>query len=180
MDRPVLQAWGDESMRTVRIDQPSYLLGALVADPAMCDDMRTAMLALPRRGSKLHWRDLDDRARRATISTIADMDAYHVIVVAAPVDPRRQERARALCLERLAWTLDGHGVQLLTLEARPVACCATGTSGAASWSPRSRGSSTDTPRPRVWMSRPSRAFLRSRRTPFDTPQPRWRSQPART
>lgn len=50
---------------------------------------------------------------------ISDFDAYHVVVVAAPIDPRRQERARALCLERLAWQLDAHGVELLTLEARP-------------------------------------------------------------
>jgi hypothetical protein len=50
---------------------------------------------------------------------IAGFDSYHVVVVAAPVDLKRQERARALCLERLAWELDSHGVDMLTLEARP-------------------------------------------------------------
>lgn len=119
MDPFVLQAWGDESMRSARIDRPSYLLGAVVADPSKCEALREELLALPRRGPKLHWRDLDDRARRTAIDLISSFDAYHVVVVAAPVDPRRQERARAYCLERLAWHLDGHGVQLLTLEARP-------------------------------------------------------------
>lgn len=119
MDSLVLQAWGDESMRTVHIDHPSYLLGAVVADPAVCGSFREALNGLRRRGPKLHWRDQDNRSRSEAIATIADFDAYHVVVVAAPVDPRRQERARAFCLERLAWQLDGHGVQLLTLEARP-------------------------------------------------------------
>lgn len=119
MDSGGLQAWGDESMRTARTDRPAYLLGAAVADPAVCGDMRDTLRALPRRGPKLHWRQQDDRARDRAISRIGRFDVYHVVVVAAPIDPRRQERARALCLERLAWLLDRQGVQTLTLEARP-------------------------------------------------------------
>lgn len=114
-----LNAWGDESTRTEGLEKASYLLGAVVADPAACSNLREQLEALPRRGPKLHWRDLDTRARQDVIATVASFDAYHVVVVAAPVELRRQERARALCLERLAWQLDGHGVQLLTLEARP-------------------------------------------------------------
>ncbi|WP_136025652.1 MULTISPECIES: hypothetical protein [unclassified Microbacterium] len=120
MDSLVLQAWGDESFRTAGVERPSYLLGAAVADASRSEDMRAELQRLPRRGPKLHWRNQDRRARDASIATIADFDSYHVIVMAAPVDSRRQERARALCLERLAWQLDGHGVQLLTLEARPL------------------------------------------------------------
>lgn len=114
-----LNAWGDESIRTDGLEKSSYLLGAVVTDPAACASQRERLQALPRRGPKLHWRDLDPRARQYVIATVASFDAYHVIVVAAPVELKRQERARALCLERLAWQLDGHGVQLLTLEARP-------------------------------------------------------------
>lgn len=119
MDPLVLRAWGDESMRAVHIDSPSYLLGAVVADPAACTAFRDDLERLPRRGPKLHWRDQDARSRRAAIAAIAGFDAHHVVVTAAPVEQRRQERARALCLERLAWELDEYGVQLLTLEARP-------------------------------------------------------------
>ncbi|QNA91569.1 MULTISPECIES: hypothetical protein [unclassified Microbacterium] len=119
MDSLVLQAWGDESFRTAGVERPSYLLGAAVADVSHCEDMRAELQRLPRRGPKLHWRDQDRRARDASIAAISGFDAYHVIVIAAPVDPRRQERARALCLERLAWQLDAQGVRLLTLEARP-------------------------------------------------------------
>lgn len=90
MEPLVLQAWGDESMRTVHVDRPSYLLGAVVADPSRCEEMREEMEALPRRGPKLHWRDQDGRSRRAAIATIAGFDAYHAVVIAAPVDPRRQ------------------------------------------------------------------------------------------
>lgn len=114
-----LHSWGDESVRTTRIAQPSYLLGAVVADSAACDEFRRALRSLHRRGPKLHWHDQDSCARRESIATIAEFDVYHIVVIAAPIDVRRQERARALCLERLAWHLDEAGVQVLTLEARP-------------------------------------------------------------
>jgi hypothetical protein len=113
-----LCAWGDESYRTHGIDQPAYLLGAVVADPAVCDEYRQSLMALHRAGPKLHWRESNPRERTQAIQTIAQFDAYHVIVIAAPVERKRQERARALCLEQLAWHLDRHTVTLLSLEAR--------------------------------------------------------------
>ena len=114
-----LQAWGDESIRTVGVDRPSYLLGAVVCDSSATDTYREQLRHLRRGKSKLHWRDLGAKGRTQAIDVIANLNAYHVVVVAAPVDLRRQERARALCLERLAWELDSDGVELLTLEARP-------------------------------------------------------------
>lgn len=113
-----LRAWGDESYRTYGVEKPAYLLGAVVADPEACADYRKSLVALHRRGPKLHWRESTPRERTQAIETIAQFDAYHVVVVAAPVERKRQERARALCLERLAWQLDGHAVTLLSLEAR--------------------------------------------------------------
>jgi hypothetical protein len=62
---------------------------------------------------------MDERHRARAIEAISSFDCYHVVVTAAPMPLRNQERARARCLERLAWQLDAHGVQSLVLEARP-------------------------------------------------------------
>lgn len=113
-----LHAWGDESYRTHGLTQPAYLLGAVVADPAACPEYRERLIALHRTGPKLHWRESTARERTRAIDTIAQFDAYHVIVVATPTEQKRQERARSLCLKRLAWLLDDHAVSLLSLEAR--------------------------------------------------------------
>ncbi|ROQ30955.1 hypothetical protein EDF46_3467 [Frondihabitans sp. PhB188] len=114
-----LHAWGDESMRTVNVVEPVYLLGAVVADPTACEEYRDQLQALPRSERKLHWRNLDRRHRNTVINTITAFDVHHVIVVGTPLDPRKQERARALCLERLTWELSELGVTQLVLEARP-------------------------------------------------------------
>jgi hypothetical protein len=120
LDPPILNAWADESARTQGVSRPAYILGAALADPAACDSMRAELLVLqPARRKKLHWRELDGRQRDRVVRTIASFNLHHVVVVGSPLDLARQERARALCLERLAWTLgEQHGVRLLTLEAR--------------------------------------------------------------
>ncbi len=42
----------------------------------------------------------------------------HVVAVASPLDPQRQERARRLCLTAIAWELHERGVHRLQLESR--------------------------------------------------------------
>lgn len=41
-----------------------------------------------------------------------------LVAVAAPIDPRRQERARRKCLERLLWELTELGTRDVLLESR--------------------------------------------------------------
>lgn len=114
-----LHAWGDESMRTVGVQEPAYLLGAVVADPVACEAYRAELRSLKPAGRKLHWRDLDGRQRRRAVDVIASFDACHVVVIGAPLEAKKQERARAFCLQRLAWQLGENGVTQLMLEARP-------------------------------------------------------------
>lgn len=114
-----LHAWGDESIRSHGLDAPAYLLGASIVDTDDADDVRETLLLLRRHGRKLHWRDLDLRSRSRVVTTIAGTPTTHVVVAARPIELRRQERARAVCLERLAWELAERDVTELVLEARP-------------------------------------------------------------
>lgn len=68
--------------------------------------------------TKLHWSDLQSRQQRESARRLAEVDGLHVVAVGAPVPPRRQERARALCLRRLVVELHDRGVRQLQMEAR--------------------------------------------------------------
>lgn len=137
-----LHAWGDESYRDDPGRDPLYLVGAVVADPMMCDEPREQLRVIQAQAiedlraryakvktpanrrsvekarRKLHWHDILDERKGAAVELIASFDMLHLIVVAAPVTPRKQERARRLCLEQLAWKLDETGVSHLFLESR--------------------------------------------------------------
>jgi hypothetical protein len=114
-----LHAWGDESIRSQGLDAPAYLLGASIVDTDAVPATRDVLERLrPTRG-KLHWHDLNRRERLRVAAAIGELDAFHLVVVGTPMDLRREERARAVCLERLAWELAQHDVTQLTLEARP-------------------------------------------------------------
>lgn len=96
-----------------------YLLAAVVADPGDCDVVREALASLLLQGAlRLHWRD-ETEARRCKIAAlIGSHDLAHVVVVGAPINQRRQERARAQCLERLLYELDQLGISRVWLETR--------------------------------------------------------------
>ena len=112
-------AWGDESMRrSARGEGAVYFLGAAIVDMDDYDTCRSALLALPRSGSKLHWHDADTQRRRRIMAAVEGLPAQHVVVIATPTDPARQERARAKCVERMLHELDQYGVTRLVMEAR--------------------------------------------------------------
>ena len=115
-----LQAWVDESIQAPRREQPGvYYLAAAVADPDECEPTREVLRGLVRRRhGRLHWRDeLPDQQEKIAVA-IGSQDLAHVIVVATPVDTRRQERARRLCMQRLLFELDQLGVAQVWLETR--------------------------------------------------------------
>lgn len=61
---------------------------------------------------------MDNAAKKQSMDLIGRIDAAHIVVVAAPMDPRRQERARAKCMERLLAELGELGVSTVFLESR--------------------------------------------------------------
>lgn len=96
-----------------------YVLAAvLVAAPAR-GGARAAMRALLlARQQRLHWHD-EAPARRGQLATaVGDLGLSAVAVVGIPVDHRRQDRARRLCLERLLWELQGRSVTRVHAESR--------------------------------------------------------------
>lgn len=114
----MFHAWVDESIQ--QTDETGYyVLAAAVIDLSAVDDIRDELRRLlPGQSRRLHWRDEGRKRRRVLAGVIASIDAAHTVVIGAPVDHRRQERARRLCLERLAFELRARGVTRVWMESR--------------------------------------------------------------
>lgn len=116
-----LHAWVDESMHAPSDDGGDglYLLGCAVADPHTCDAMRTVLRSMTPPGKeRLHWHDEDDDFRMKIAAAISEMDLVKMVVIGSPYDPRKDERARRQCMERLFVELNELGVSQVTLESR--------------------------------------------------------------
>ncbi|PZF82644.1 hypothetical protein [Jiangella anatolica] len=106
----------DESIRT---DDGVYVLAAVVIGAPDAPLVRDAMRSLePRPGHRFHWRDRLPDARLAAAAVVAGLPVLPVAVIGAPVDARRQERARRQCLEALLFDLASAGVDEVWLESR--------------------------------------------------------------
>ncbi|WP_285758623.1 hypothetical protein [Nocardiopsis ansamitocini] len=112
-------AYGDESF--LESDSHGfYVLATAVFEPHAIGEARAVMSTLWKGSptSKLHWNDLTPRQRENVAKTVADLAGFHIVAVGSPVPRRRQERARAVCLNHLVDELHGYGVDTLYLEAR--------------------------------------------------------------
>jgi hypothetical protein len=121
MNVPVLHAWVDESAqgRGGQLADGIYLLAATVADPTRCDVIRDALRGLIARGSqRLHWVEESEKRRRLIAEAIAEHEVLTTVVIASPLDPRRQERARRRCMERLYYELERMHVEHVWIESR--------------------------------------------------------------
>lgn len=117
--RPPLTAYADESF--LEHDLPGYYVVAnAIVDRDQWEEARQTMNALRggRRVGKTHWTEMDTLQRKQASDAVAAIEGLHIIAVGTPVPPRRQERARARCLERLVSELHGYGVENLIMEAR--------------------------------------------------------------
>lgn len=114
-----LVAFADESVRAAA-NPPMYLVTAtIIPEDADLSPLETM---LPHGASKLHWRDLSLRNQREALARIETLGSQSTIVVASPIDPKKQERARRKDLEVLSPLLEAKGVTRLILESRfPVA-----------------------------------------------------------
>lgn len=114
-----LHAWVDESMRQKDVAVPMYLLGAVVADSSRCDGARQELRSiLPKGAPKLHWHAMEPREKNRATTVVTSLDATHLVVVGTPLNHRKQERARAQCMEQLYWRLGELGVSRVFLEQR--------------------------------------------------------------
>ena len=120
-DPPLEHAWVDESVLgwTPLLGGGLYVLAATVADPTVCEAARESLRhLLLGKSRRLHWTH-ESRDRRELIAeTIAALSVTTTVVIGAPIDHRRQERARRLCMERLVYELEILGVSQLWIESR--------------------------------------------------------------
>jgi hypothetical protein len=116
-----LHAWIDESMQYLTGSGGLYVLAAVVADPARCDQDRDQLAAIkPKGATKLHWRDESPVRQRKIAAMIADIDVHATVVVGTRMNQAKQERARSQCLQRLLVELDQQGVSQAWIETRTV------------------------------------------------------------
>jgi hypothetical protein len=113
---------------TARIDESSrmtgngliYVVGASVVlrgdETRAVDKLRG--LRLPGQAF-LHWQTESAERRRVLLEVVADLGFMAFVVTAHPVAPRRQERARARELKRLAYVLSvEEGIDRVLIESR--------------------------------------------------------------
>lgn len=113
----LLIGWVDESYRAAA--DGHYVLAAAVIEATRVDAVRAQARAVPPKGAKVfHWRDERPELRMTMLKQVVGMGVGLVVAVSTPVDSRRQQRARALCLKRLAWELAERGVRELVIESR--------------------------------------------------------------
>ena len=110
-----LVAFADESVRATA-NPPMYLVTATILPDGA--DLSPLEAILPHGASKLHWRDLGRRSQREALTRIEELGSRSTIVVASPIDPKKQERARRKDLETLAPLLEAEGVTRLVMESR--------------------------------------------------------------
>lgn len=102
----------------MRASAAVYLLAAACLEADEAPAARVSVAELGRSTRRFHWRDAQAPERGKAVGVVAGLRALHMVVVAAPLDPRRQERARRHCLRRLLFELDGAGVGRVLLESR--------------------------------------------------------------
>lgn len=110
-------AYADESAR--RGPNGLYLVAAVVVGPDRAGDVTNSLhqLLLPGQ-TRIHWRDERRKRRETILERILPLPVRATICWCGGVEPKRQERARALILERLLWDLRDRGIKELVLESR--------------------------------------------------------------
>lgn len=112
-------SWTAVADESIRIEHGVYVFASCVIDDSAVSAATELMRTLePRPGQRFHWRDREPHERFAAAHAAAELEALHIVVVGAPIDRRRQERARRKCLETLLFHLHQAGVSQLWLESR--------------------------------------------------------------
>lgn len=102
-----------------QLAKPIYLLAAAVARVNECPDVRdNVRTLLVGKATRIHWRDEQPERQRKIAALIAQQELLHTVVVGTPLDPKKQERGRRQCMERLLHELVAMGVSRVWLENR--------------------------------------------------------------
>jgi len=115
-----IEAFADESFAESTGTTGFYILAAVMVNQAEYLAARELVSGLSGRrpGRKLHWTEMDSRQRREAVLCAAGLEASYVVSVGSPVPPKRQERARAACLQATVFELYACGIERLYVESR--------------------------------------------------------------
>lgn len=103
----------------MHVDAGLYLLAAVVCDAAGCVPYRDTLRSLLDADQpKLHWGAESPQRRIKIVETVSGFDMDSVVVIGTPMDRKKQERARAVCMESLAVYLAELEVTQVFLEER--------------------------------------------------------------
>lgn len=106
-------------MRIGRGDDGTYLLVAVVAEVARCEEIRMTLRSLLyQRQERLHWRDEEAPRRTKIAGAVGGLDLAATVVIGTPLAKSKQERARRKCLETLLPNLEAMGVTHVVMEER--------------------------------------------------------------
>lgn len=109
-------AYVDESLH---VREGLYVLAAVIVADTDADGHRHALRALLNRGQiRLHWRDESSKRRDQLITALCALRHTGAVVIAVGLEPRRQERARRKCVERLLAELVSRGIASVVFERR--------------------------------------------------------------
>jgi len=111
-----MHAFVDESLRAA--GDGLYMVAAVVVvDGDIEASRRAAQNVLLARQRRFHWRNESERQRLRMLEVISTLDAT-ALAYSRALRGERQERARALCIERMLWDLREMGVSEVVFESR--------------------------------------------------------------
>jgi hypothetical protein len=103
----------------MRVTHGLYVLAAVIVADHFADRHRAALRALLYQGQlRVHWRDESTRRRTELISAMYALANTGAVAIATGTQPRRQERARRKCIERLLAELASRGITTAVFERR--------------------------------------------------------------
>ena len=112
-----MRAYVDESGRNAA--PGLYVLAGVVVATDQADEVRAVLRSgLRHKRHRFHWHEEEHGDQEGMAKLVGSLDLVAVVVVATPVDPRRPERARRLCLTRLLWELEHRNARDVLLESR--------------------------------------------------------------
>ena len=100
-------------------DPGLYVLAGVVCLTSSCASIRSTLRTLVDAGQpRLHWSSESPERKEKIVGALAQVDMTSVVVIGAPLPKKKQERARAVCMESLTVLLAGFGVSKIFLEER--------------------------------------------------------------
>lgn len=111
-----MTAYVDESLRLTAAGL--YLVAAAVVIDERADDARHELRkVLTGRQKRFHWNDAGEKQRSRMLETIHALEPAIMAYACQPL-PKRQDRARALCVGSLVWDLRHLEVSHVVFESR--------------------------------------------------------------